>query len=284
MAKVKFGNRQAGILCNLPTAERLDLVAEGLPIILASAQGFWAGAQALSDRPREARVLVGFAEEEAAKILILVDLVRCPAKRAARTAGPIIRTYYDHLSRLLYGDAQSWKPVNVAQLREYVDHVRKGHSLAGWAGEHILPNWSRYARESAIYADVELHEGGEAHWNEPQVFDDIGTSLIPIALQLGEAMAAIGLFDRKGLDALSCIWDDVDFTDQESWSDNDALIQQLFARLDAQGLVTGAATSDHIRLLRGSWQMPMYDLDFRELPVSLESLEQERERVLWSEI
>ena len=41
MAKVTFGNRQAGILCNLPTERRLDLIAEGLPVILASAESFW---------------------------------------------------------------------------------------------------------------------------------------------------------------------------------------------------------------------------------------------------
>ena len=67
MAKVTFGNRQAGILCNLPTERRLDLIAEGLPVILASAESFWTAAASLTQAPREARVLEGFAEEEAAK-------------------------------------------------------------------------------------------------------------------------------------------------------------------------------------------------------------------------
>ncbi len=49
-------------------------------MILASAESFWTAAASLMQAPREARVLEGFAEEEAAKILILMDLVRCPAK------------------------------------------------------------------------------------------------------------------------------------------------------------------------------------------------------------
>lgn len=60
--------------------KRLAFLAEGLPIILASARGLWTASTRLTDMPREAEVLEGFAKEEAAKILILMDAVRCPAK------------------------------------------------------------------------------------------------------------------------------------------------------------------------------------------------------------
>jgi hypothetical protein len=69
MAKLNFGLGQARILCRTPTNERLDLIAEGLPIILESARGFWTASEQLADKPREADVLEGFTEEEAAKIL-----------------------------------------------------------------------------------------------------------------------------------------------------------------------------------------------------------------------
>jgi hypothetical protein len=49
--------------------------------MLASARGFWNAAQRLEDRRREADVLIGLAKEEAAKILIVLDIVRCPPKR-----------------------------------------------------------------------------------------------------------------------------------------------------------------------------------------------------------
>jgi hypothetical protein len=75
-----IGLHQAKRLCQVPQKERLTFIAEGLPIILDSAQGFWEASQQLGEHPREAKVLKGFAEEEAAKILILVDAVRCPPK------------------------------------------------------------------------------------------------------------------------------------------------------------------------------------------------------------
>lgn len=90
--KLPFGNRRAGILCNLSRSAQLDLIAEGLPIILASAQGFWDGAAQIADRPREARVLQGFCEEECAKIMILMDLVRCPQRIAGDRAGKLVGT------------------------------------------------------------------------------------------------------------------------------------------------------------------------------------------------
>ncbi|TAI59686.1 hypothetical protein CWO89_44920 [Bradyrhizobium sp. Leo170] len=65
----------------MSATDRLAFIAEGLPIIHASAKGFWSGSVELRGKPREAEVLAGFAKEEAAKILILLDIVRCPEKR-----------------------------------------------------------------------------------------------------------------------------------------------------------------------------------------------------------
>jgi hypothetical protein len=78
--RLEIGLGQARLLCQMAEAERLAVIAEGLPIMLASARGFWEASRQLSDRPREANVLEGLATEEAAKILILMDAVRCPRK------------------------------------------------------------------------------------------------------------------------------------------------------------------------------------------------------------
>lgn len=77
------------------------------------------------DMPREAEVLEGFAKEEAAKILILMDAVRCPVKLLPSKLGTIIGWFYNHLARLIYADAVTWKPMHLAQLRQYVEPRRK---------------------------------------------------------------------------------------------------------------------------------------------------------------
>ena len=283
MAKVTFGNRQASILCNLPTVRRLDLIAEGLPVILASAESFWTAAANLKHAPREARVLEGFAEEEAAKILILMDLVRCPPKLVAGLSGKIVRTFYDHLGRLIYGDAQSWRPVDVAQLRDYVDNARQAHYLDGYAGEYIVPNWSRYSREAAMYADIEVLENGSAHWSEPLRFGSVRALSEPGALMLGRAMAAAGMFTRAGLQVVADVWGEIEFVDTQGYTEQAKLTHAMFKQLDSAQVVKEAATADHVRLLRHHWQIPMYHLDFKEVAVPIETLQAEREAQLWAE-
>ena len=70
---VPYGAKKAGAMREMAQSERLDFIAEGLTIILTSARGFWNAAEKLTDNPREASVLEGFAEEESAKVLISTE-------------------------------------------------------------------------------------------------------------------------------------------------------------------------------------------------------------------
>ena len=133
---LKIGLGQARRLCQIAHDERLAFLAAGLPMILSSAQHLWQGSRKLGrEMPREASILQGFAEEEAAKALIFMDAVRCPSCLIGSKMGNIVGWFYDHLARLIYAEAASWRPVNVAQLREYVDSSRKAHVLEGSVGE-----------------------------------------------------------------------------------------------------------------------------------------------------
>lgn len=283
MAKISYGNGKASHLCQMSHAARLDLIAEGLPIILASSQSFWEASTLLGDKGREAIVMEGFAEEEAAKALILIDLVRCPRKKADSRVGATVRAFYDHLARLIYAKAQSWKPMNVAQLREYVDGERQAHDLEGYAGEYIVPNWSIYARESALYADIEMHEDGVPRWSDPHHYGCLIRSFRPIVLEIAEALGALGLFDRRGLDIIAEVWGTVDFHDEEHRDDSRRLTQLMLQRALDAGIVPSSAEQRHADLLFRHWQMPMYDLDFKMIDVPLETLEAQREANFWAE-
>ena len=117
MAEIPYGNRRADILTRMSQRDRLAFISEGLPIITASARNFWDAARQLEDGSREQSVLEGFAIEEAAKILILMDLVRCPAKHVSRRVKGMVKTFYDHLGRMIYADAQGWRVSDVTELQ-----------------------------------------------------------------------------------------------------------------------------------------------------------------------
>jgi hypothetical protein len=280
-----IGLHQAKRLCALPERKRLPFIAEGLPIILNSAQGFWKAAQQLQDHPREAEVLEGFAEEEAAKILILMDAVRCPPKLVASKLNRLIGWFYDHLARLIYAEAVTWKPMHLAQLRDYVDRQRRGHYIEGHAGEYIMPNWAVYERESRLYADVEAYQDGSVGWSVPR--DpyrgniSFGT-FTPPALRVAEAMEQLGLFTSTGLQATSEIWGSLEYRDKENHHDGEKLTERLLTRVHAEGLILDTAQDAHVATLYREWQIPMYNLDFSLISVTLAELEAEQEQEYWS--
>jgi hypothetical protein len=283
--KITFGNRQARSLCNMAQEARLDFIAEGLPIILGSARSFWNAAKQLGENPREASVLEGFSEEEAAKALILLDIVRCPPAKVSGRIGRVVKkVFYDHLARMIYAKAQSWKPVHVAQLQEYIDQERQGHYLEGGMSEYIVPNWSIYNRESSMYADIEVYEDGIAQWSDPNSRCGLTWHQRPIALGLIEALNALGIFTRPGLQATSDVWGKLDFHGQQSHSDARELADQLARRLDTEGLVSEAATDADVRLFYDFWQLPMYNLNFEMIDMPLEELSAARDAAFWNEV
>lgn len=282
-----IGLRQAQGLCQMAQDERLAFLAEGLPIILSSAQSLWRGSRKLhKEMPREAGILEGFAEEEAAKALILMDAVRCPSHLIAQKMGTLIKWSYNHLARLIYAQAAGWRPSDVAQLQEYVDSMRTSHFLEGYAGEYILPNWNLYKRESNLYVDIEAYESGRLGWNNPLegtcTFDTVVT---PISLLLVEAMSVLGIFTSAGLKATSDIWGQVEFVDKKGWQETQQLTRDLINRLILEDLPS-KKPDQHFRALFSFWQLPMYNIDFSMIPVSLEELEAEqeaeREAMYWS--
>lgn len=279
----KIGLRQADRLCQLGERERLTFIAEGLPLILRSAQRAWDAAKQLrTSNGRESAILEGVATEEAAKILILVDAVRCPAKLVPAKMNRFVDRFYDHLARLIYAEAVSWKPMHIAQLREYVDRERRGHYLEGHAGEYIMPNSTIYRRESRLYVDVEADQDDTLTWSEPR--DPYAglpfLSFMPPALRVAAAMEQVGIFTPNGLKAVSEIWGSLEYKDREDHHDGAKLTELMLQRLHAEGLMLDTAEDNDVGVLYRDWQIPMYNLEFSLIQVPLEELEAEQEREL----
>jgi len=93
----EIGMKRGWLLASMPSGRRLDVIAEGLPVLLKSADDLLAAATALNDHRRAASILEGHATEELAKILILMDIVRCPDKLRAAITGTMFKWFYDHL-------------------------------------------------------------------------------------------------------------------------------------------------------------------------------------------
>jgi hypothetical protein len=270
-------------MCQMSFEDRLAFIAKGLPIILASAEGFQGGSCQIADYPREAEVLEGFAKEEAAKILILIDAVRCPPSLVASKLSLITKRFYDHRARLIYAQVAEWWFEDVARMRVAVEPLCKTHYLEGNMGEYILPNSAIYTRESKLYADVEVYEDGLPVWNAPKGFP-YRFRHVPAALSVCKAMSALGVFTLAGLRATSEIWGQEFFTENESIRDAERLTKELIGRLIVEGLPAVNASQEHVDTLYRHWPLPMYDVDLAEIPVTLDELKEEQERLYWAEV
>ena len=283
-----IGMRRARALSNLSPKKQLDIIAEGLPILMESAGGLFDAANELSDHPRSAAVLRGQALEEVAKILILVDLVRCPTSQRSSRVGAMTKWFYDHLARLLYVEAQSWKPMHLRQLQEYVDGQRVLHYLEGEFGEYIIPNYEIYRRESDLYADVFEEEDGTLHWNDPQstYHDPVDSNALVVSLsnpaswRVCKALRDFGAFSRQGLEIVSTTWSKIDFKDVESYADTRTLTFEMMQGLEKANLIADEAKEGQLGALYNAWQLPMYRVNFSAIKVSLQELQDERDRSL----
>lgn len=263
--------------------ERLTFLQNGLGVILASAEGFWGGAEAITDRPREAEVLEGFAAEEAAKILILVDLYRCPTARRAEQAGTVVRWYYNHLARLLYSAQVGWRAATKGELRSYIDQERQSHVVDGPVGEWIMSAGPVVERERRLYADVERYDDGNLVWNEPRGLPPMGMRHSPAALRLVTAMRNLGLLTVEGLRAVSDVWGADTLTDDLTHQDALDLKHRTVAAVEAAGAITEVATEADVRTVYEDWSFPMWDFDLGMIDVPMKELEAERDRNLWEE-
>ncbi|RUV67246.1 hypothetical protein EOA50_29680 [Mesorhizobium sp. M1A.F.Ca.IN.020.30.1.1] len=281
-----IGMKRGRTLANLPASAQLDLIAEGLPILMKSAGDLLAAARSLEGHPRSASILLGHSLEEVAKILVLMDIVRCPPKIRPSRVGPMMQWFYDHLARLLYLDAQSWRPMHVRQLQEYLDDQRRSHYLGGSIGEYILPNSTLAGRESLLYADIITYEEGDPIWSEPSnhepVFGFAGGN--PRPWEVCCALRDFGAFTRAGLDVVSDVWSRLDFKDEVSATEADRLSHEMALALQTTGLITEQANEDQLGYLYRSWQLPMYRMDFKRIEVPLDELKDQRDANFWSEV
>ena len=107
-------------------------------------------------------------------------------------------------------------------------------------------------------------------------------SFEPLALRVASAMEQVGLFTPKGLQAASDIWGSLEYKDQEDHHDGEKLTERLLRRLLSENLMLETAQQSDAETLYRDWQIPMYNLDFSLIPVSLDDLEAAQEREYWS--
>lgn len=261
-------------LLEISQADFLATVASGLPLIWENASHLWTEATEISLRgpSRGARILQCFAEEEAAKALILLDAIRCPASFNDKF-NRLVKQIDQHVGKGVYVRYYGTSPGDMTEVKRIVDSVRQEFYREGEYGEFILPNQIKTSRESLLYVSYIRNDDGTHGWHAPrdpfhfEVLSNSGT------IRVVKALHALGIFEVEALKVFRDYWRDVQFADigSDTWAvDPESLItwRQLtdlnfgmLKELDHRGLLSSTATVEDQQILFRDLLFPLYPFD-----------------------
>lgn len=265
-------------LLGLSPERRLDKIAEGLELIAEHAATLDQDVRRLTkiDGNRGAVILNAIAEEEAAKALILLDVVRAGAQDQ-KTVATQVKCFSDHLARCIYVELTAMRPATFREVRDLVDMHRVEHFLDGPSDvDWIFRNRLLEQREQTMYIDyVHTEEGDE--WRTPAAADsDPIPALFSSARDLVASLHSLGAFRRSGLDIIGDVWDEVTLTDDTHWQTERALNVEAVERI-CTNLSTPPSSVDVQRVVE-TWGFPLVALNLDLKRIATGELEAERDR------
>ena len=190
--------RHAQDLADFPDTRLFREISQGIPHILANAADLDETAQRLHqvEKYRSSEVFRGFSKEEAAKVLILIDLVRCPPGRKQKE---IVSRFYGHVAKRIYAMTCKYPRIaSFGQLRELVESEILPYRLDGPNDvDWIFPNSIKEQRERLLYVDYVREitdDSGDYYWRLPTDLPSIPRRYeTPDCLKLGQALLQAGV-------------------------------------------------------------------------------------------
>ena len=258
-------------LLQLPDGRLFEEVAEGIRLIVEHAESLESTAVRLRaiDEHRAATIVSALAKEESAKVLILLDLVRCPRNNPGGRRCKTVKAFGNHLAKEIYADSCDWRPVDFAEVTRIVNRERRPYYLdgpndVGW----ILPNYAKARRENRMYVDYVQDitvEHGEYDWVSPlpdSLYREHGDAT-PTCLVVARALHRVGMTTPEGLGAVADLWRDFEpqpqTTRQELRERNyDSLVRVSEARPNRE------VDSEDARAVCHDWPFPLWPLDLRQ--------------------
>jgi AbiV family abortive infection protein len=202
-------------LLQLSRDQFVETVSEGLPLIWDNAAALWNEAQEIAHlgNRRAVGILQLFAEEEAAKSLLLFDAVRCPQARKDEFRR-LVRGFGNHLAKGIYVKYYGSRPANLKEVKTIVDLERREVYREGDYGEFIAPNSILYMREKRLYVSYVREDDNRHGWHQPYHPDLLFGDIVPSAIiRMVEALHSLGLFSKEGLEIVREHWDHIDLED-----------------------------------------------------------------------
>ena len=273
-------------LCQFSDEDLFAEIATGVGHVMTSVNSLTDAVRQLdeSGHHHPARILENLATEEATKVLLLVDAVRCPRNKL-RERSRTLGYFYDHLAKGIYAAACQWRLADFAEFKRYVDDERKSHVLDGPNDvDWIVPNSITQGREDVLYVqyirdDTEEDGYGNRFWMPPRndgALAVLSPDYVPDAIRIARALYQSNATAPEGLALLARIWRDVEIDESMSHIRLRALNYHTLDKLGRCGLLLESASTEACDEVVNNWTFPLWPLDLSEIRVSTESLREVR--------
>ena len=259
-------------LCQLSDADLFKEVTIGIGHIVEVVGRLDAAARKASKGGdhHPARIFRNLAEEEAAKVLILVDTVRCPRDNQEERSRTL-SYFYNHLAKGIYAEVCAWRPMDFAEVMRGVENERVEHYLDGPNDvDWIFPNSITQRREDDLYVgyvrdDSEEGGQGERYWVLPRGDDPIDNVLgyrTPAVIDLAHALHQVHATTPAGLAVLAEVWRPVNVRAEMRFGELERLNHQTLEALKDRDLLA-PARDDVYATIQDRWIFPLWPLDLR---------------------
>ncbi len=270
-------------LCQLPDARLFEEVATGIGHVVKVVGRLDTATHSLSEAGdhHAARILGNLAEEEAAKVLILLDAVRCPRKRQIERSR-VLGYFHDHLAKGLYAEVCHWRPIDFAEVARGVEHERVQHYLDGPNDvDWIFPNRIIQSRVDDMYVgyvrdDSEAAGHGKRYWTCPDN-EGLFRYWTPQSISVTRALDQVGATTPAGLAIVAEVWRPVEVRPETRFDELERLNWRTIEVLEERGQLA-AAPDDVYAVIRDRWPFPLWPLDLRMKQVERESLREVQRR------
>ena len=204
--------RAIGDLEQFADKRLFEELSEGMPLIVENAARLDDTAHRLhrDGEFRASEIMRGFAEEEAAKFLILIDYVRCPRNSEHRTQ--VLKRFYGHVAKRIHAMACSYPRIaSFGELSELVESECRPWYLDGPNGvDWIFPNSIAAEREQGLYVDYVrdiTDPAGAYRWTTPDApSPGLSQYATSDSVTLAQALSLAGAGSAEGLAEIAHIW------------------------------------------------------------------------------
>ncbi len=270
----------------LSDIDLLETLSEGMPLIVDNATSLDKTAQRLYrvGEFRASEVMRGFAKEEAAKVLILIDYVRCPRKSERRSQ--VLKRFYYHVPKRIHAMACEYPRIaSFGELTDLVEYECRPWHLDGPNDiDWIFPNEISEERERDLYVDYvrDVTDGaGACLWIAPAPSDDSQSQYVTAdCVMLVQSLSRAGAVSAGGLAEIAHVWRGFA---PEPHTDREELRHLIAETLNRLARCCGALDESDARFIARHWPYPLWPLTIGE-PRSngrdLDRLRKEREKTI----